>query len=221
MVAMVDRLRYFFGVYCAILLPLGVLFWFVIHPWARFWRRFGPTRTYLIVIPPLAACAALIFRVRVWLVGADLGTNWTLLGIAVLLTGVTLWLEPRYWKQLNVATLVGIPELSPIEQRRGKLLQEGVYRVVRHPRYVIAGIGVTAGVLFVNHLGLYLLMALVVPAGLVMVVFEERELVGRFGDDYRRYQRAVPRFIPRWRGRAVSVVATGLAISAAVWAMIV
>ena len=40
---------------------------------------------------------------------------------------------------------------------------------------------------------------LAVPAGLVMVVFEERELVGRFGEDYRTYQREVPRFIPRWR----------------------
>jgi steroid 5-alpha reductase family enzyme len=111
---MLDRLRYFLAVYCAILLPLGVLFWFVIHPWARLWRRLGPTRTYLIVIPPLIACAAVIFRARAWL---------------------------------------------------------------------------------------YLLMLLVVPAGLVMVVFEERELVGRFGDDYRKYQREVPRFIPRWRSR--------------------
>ena len=119
---------------------------------------------------------------------------------------MTLWLGLDA-EQLNVATLVGIPRLSPIEQRRGKLLQEGVYGIVRHPRYVIAGIGVMASVLFVNHLGLYLVMALVVPAGLVMVVFEERELVSRFGDDYRLYQRAVPRFIPRWRGRPASVVA--------------
>jgi len=59
-------------------------------------------------------------------------------------------------------------------------------------------------VLFVNYLGLYLLMLIAVPAGLVMVAFEERELVGRFGEDYRKYQREVPRFIPHWRKTAAS-----------------
>jgi protein-S-isoprenylcysteine O-methyltransferase Ste14 len=205
-----DHLRYFLGVYCAILAPVGVVFWFVIHPWARWWRRLGPTRTYLIVIPPLVVCGVLLFRVRVWLLGANLGTNWILIGIAIVLTGVTLWLEPQYWKHLNIATLVGVPELAPTAQRTGKLLQEGVYGVVRHPRYVIAGIGMLASVLFVNYLGLYLLMLIVVPAGLVMVAFEERELVGRFGEDYRRYQREVPRFIPRWRKTIALVVTSGL-----------
>ena len=207
---MIDRLRYFLGVYCAILVPVGVLFWFVIHPWARWWRQLGPTRTYLIVLPPLVVCGALLFRVRVWLLGSNLGTNWILIGIAIFLLVVTLWLEPKYWKQLNMATLVGVPELSLTVQRRGKLLREGVYGVVRHPRYLISGIGMMASVLFVNYLGLYLLMLVAVPAGLVMVVFEERELVGRFGEDYRRYQREVPRFIPRWRRTIVPVVAIGL-----------
>ena len=124
---MIDRLRYFLGVYCAILVPLGVLFWFVIHPWARWWRRLGPTRTYLIVLPPLVVCAVLLFRVRVWLLGSNLGTNWILIGVAIFLLVVTLWLEPKYWKQLNIATLVGVPELSLTVQRRGKLLREGVY----------------------------------------------------------------------------------------------
>jgi arylsulfatase A len=213
----IERLRYFLGVYCVILAPLGVLFWFVIHPWARWWRRIGPARTYFIVIPPLVVCGVLLFRIRVWLLGANLGTNSILIGIAIVLTGVTLCLEPRYWKHLDIATLVGVPELAPTAQRRGKLLQEGVYGVVRHPRYVTAGIGMMASVLFVNYLGLYLLMLIVVPAGLVMVAFEERELVGRFGEDYRKYQREVPRFIPRWRRKAASVVGTGFAMIASVW----
>ena len=200
----IDRLRYFLGVYCAILVPLGVLFWSVIHPWARWWRQLGPARTYLIVIPPLVVCGALLFRVRVWLLGANLGSNSILIGIAVVFTGVTLWLESRYWKYFNIATLLGVPELSPTGQGRGKLLQEGMYGVVRHPRYLVAGIGMMASVLFVNYLGLYLLMLIAVPAGRVMVAFEERELVGRFGEDYRKYQREVPRFIPRWRRKTAS-----------------
>jgi protein-S-isoprenylcysteine O-methyltransferase Ste14 len=173
------------------------------------------TRTFLIVIPPLAACAALIFRVRARLVGADLGANWILIGIAMVLTGVSLWLEPQCWKHVSLALLAGVPELSPSEQGRSKLVQQGIYRVVRHPRYVSAGISVLASALFVNHLGVYLLLLLVVPAGLVMVVFEERELVGRFGEGYRQYQRDVPRFIPRRRGKSASVGATAVAVAGA------
>jgi protein-S-isoprenylcysteine O-methyltransferase Ste14 len=32
-----------------------------------------------------------------------------------------------------------------------------------------------------------------------MIVFEERELVERFGEEYRKYQRRVPQLIPRLR----------------------
>src|SRR5258707_7200586 len=132
----IDHLRYYLGVYCVILVPLGLLFWFVIHPWAQWWRRLGPARTYFIVIPGLVVCGVMLFRVRAWLLGANLGTNAILIGIAIVFTGVTLWLEPRYWKHLNIATLVGVPELSPAGQGSGKLLQDGIYGVVRHPRYV-------------------------------------------------------------------------------------
>jgi len=196
---MIDRLRYFLGVYCVILIPLGLLFWFVIHAWARWWRRLGPTRTYLVMLPALLACGVLLFRVRVWLLGRDLGTDWVLIGVAIACTCVTLALEPRFWTELRIRTLVGIPEVSAAEHRRGELLRDGLYGIVRHPRYVSSGIGMAGSALFVNHLGLYVLALLTVPAGLILVAYEERELVGRFGEAYRRYQHEVPRFVPRCR----------------------
>jgi len=155
--------------------------------------------TYLIVVPVVVAFGALLFRFRGPLLGADLGTNWSLIAIALVLYGVTTWLEFQYWRQLSIATLVGIPELSPAGQRQGRLLQEGIYRVVRHPRYLSAGVGVMANALFINYARIYLLILLLVPPGYVMTVFEERELIDRFGEGYRKYQREVPRFIPRWR----------------------
>ena len=45
------------------------------------------------------------------------------------------------------------------------------------------------------------MMLAAIPIGLVLVRFEERELVGRFGDAYRSYQRDVPRFVPHRRSR--------------------
>jgi hypothetical protein len=60
-------------------LPPGLLFWLVIHPWARAWRRLGPIRTYLIVLLPVIAFGAVLFRVRGRLLGADLGLSWSLI----------------------------------------------------------------------------------------------------------------------------------------------
>ena len=196
---MIDRVRYFLGVFNLILLPPGLLFWFVIHPWARWWRRLGPIRTYLIVVPVSVAFGALLFRFRGRLLGSNLGMNWTLFSMALVLYGVMTWLELQYWRQLSIATLVGVPELSPAEQRKGRLLQDGIYRMVRHPRYLSAGVGVTANALFINYAGLYIFILLMVPLGGVMLAFEERELIDRFGGEYRKYQREVPRLIPRWR----------------------
>ena len=192
-----DRIRYLLGVGIVIVVPLGVLYWFIIHPWARWWRKWGPLRTYLAVLPVLAVLGALLFRVRGQLLGADLGTNWSLIGIALAISCPMTWLEIHYWRQLSIATLVGIPELS--QHRKGVLLRDGIYGVVRHPRYLSAGAGLLVDALIVNHLGLYILLLSAVPPGLVMLAFEERELVERFGDAYRAYQRDVPRLIPRAR----------------------
>jgi len=194
-----DHVRYFLGAFHVVVLPPGLLFWFVIHPWARGWRRLGPTRTYLIVLPALTALASILFRVRGRLLGADLGMNWNLILIALILFTVMTWLEFQYWRELSIPTLIGIPELSLPEHRKGKLLKDGAYRLVRHPRYLSAGIGVIANALVINHVGMYVLILLLFPAGFVMLIFEERDLVERFGEEYRQYQSEVPQIIPRFR----------------------
>jgi len=192
-----DRIRYFLGAVIVILVPLGLLYWLIIHRWARCWRRWGPIRTYLAVLPVLAALGVLLFQARGQLLGANLGTNWGLIGIALVLSCLMTWLELQYWRQLSISTLVGIPELS--QQRKGRLLREGIYGVVRHPRYLSAGIGMMANALIVNYLGLYILLVSALAPGYLLLVLEERELLDRFGDAYREYQRDVPRLIPRLR----------------------
>jgi len=181
------------------MLPPGLLFWFVIHPWAREWRKLGPIRAYLIVLPVVVAFGVLLFRLRGRLLGADLGMNWSLIAIGGLLYGVSTWIAFQHWRHLSLATMIGIPELSPAGQRQGKLLKDGVYRVVRHPRYLSAGLAVIAVALFVDYVGLYILIFLLFPLGYPMLVFEERDLVDRFGEEYRQYQREVPRILPRLR----------------------
>ena len=195
---MIDRLRYFLAILNLIVIPTGMLFWLLIHPWARWWRSLGLIRTYLIVGLVSFALGALLFRFRRSLLGADLGANWSLVAVALVLYGVMTWLEFKYWKQLSIATLVGIPELSPTGQQKGRLLRKGIYGVVRHPRYLSAGSGVIANALLINYAGLYTLLILLIPMGYLLIVWEERELIERFGEEYRKYQEEVPRLIPHW-----------------------
>jgi protein-S-isoprenylcysteine O-methyltransferase Ste14 len=195
-IAVIDRLRFLIGVFNVVVIPLGVLFWLIIHPWARKWRGLGPALTYLIVLPPLFAMGALLYWERRTLLGADLGAQAGLIALAVLLLAAVGWFELQYWKQLSIATVAGVQELSGT---KGKLLRDGIYGMVRHPRYVSAGLGLLSNALFVNYLGLYLLLLLLIPFGSALLMLEERELVERFGDEYRQYQRDVPQLIPRFR----------------------
>ena len=193
-----DRFRYFIAVLGIVTMPAGLLFWMLIHPWAAKWRRLGPLRTYLIVVPAAAVVGVLTYQIRRRLVGADLGTSWTLVAVATALYLVSLWIERQYWKHQSIATLAGFHELSP-GGGKGRLLREGIYGVIRHPRYLSAGIALVGNALISNYAGFYILILLILPPGYLLTVLEERELAERFGEEYREYQRQVPGFFPRLR----------------------
>ena len=83
----------------------------------------------------------------------------------------------------------------------------GLYAHVRHPLYVSwAIIFWSTPVMTGGHL----LFAAVATAYMVIAVFlEERDLVVHFGDAYRRYQEATPKYFPRIaRRRSVGSAAT-------------
>ncbi len=197
--SVMDRIRYFLAVLNIVVLPCGLLYWFLIHPFARGWRKLGPARTFIIVLLVISALGVLIFRWRALLIGADLGTSWILVAIALVLFVPMFWLEHEYKKHLSIAILSGYQELSPESAQTGRMLNQGIYSVVRHPRYLSAGIGVIAGALIANYVGLYILLLLLLPLGYAMVKLEEHELIERFGDEYRKYRQEVPAIIPRWR----------------------
>ena len=196
----IDHVRYLFAAANMVVLPIGLLFWLVIHSFAPRWRKLGPGRTYLTVLPIVALCGVLLYSIRRILVGADLGTHASLIVIGLVLWAIST-IEIRYWRHLSIRTLVGITELSSVEGGADKLLTEGAYRTVRHPRYLSAGIGVIGNVFIANYAGVYVLLLILFPLGFIMLMLEERELVDRFGERYRQYQREVPRIIPRFRKR--------------------
>jgi protein-S-isoprenylcysteine O-methyltransferase Ste14 len=80
------------------------------------------------------------------------------------------------------------------------LVVSGFYRYVRNPMYVgvlIALAGETA--LFERRVMAAYLVIVWLVTHLFMCLYEEPTLTGRYGDEYLRFKRNVPRWVPRLR----------------------
>lgn len=118
------------------------------------------------------------------------------LGIALMIVGAAL-------TAACLATFVvrgrGTP--APFDPPRA-FVASGPYRWVRNPMYIgafllLAGYALCA----VSFAALLVAFAMLGVAVLVVLVYEEPSLERRFGESYRAYRRATPRWIPR-RSRA-------------------
>lgn len=192
-----DAVRYFIALFLIVAFPAAMSMWFLIHPLAGFWRRRGPTITYLSVVALAGVIGFLVFRFRQPLLRFEFGFSWVLTVSAILVYVGGVLLERQYRRHLTIATLLGLPEVS--ENRPSTLLTEGIYSKIRHPRYLGLMFEISATALLVNYLAVYLLVLATVPVLYLTVYLEERELVERFGEAYERYMAEVPRFLPRVR----------------------
>ena len=193
-----NSVRYWLGLLTLMATPPGIVIWFLVHPFAGFWRRAGPWMTYMAMAIVSLGMMAATWMWRVPLMGADLGTNyWTVaVGLVAVVLGGSITIMRK--RHLTTAILSGLPEVSP-EQYPGKLLQDGIYGIIRNPRYVEVVLWVWGYALVANHVGVYVLAGLTPPALYLVVLLEERELRQRFGEDWDDYAARVPRFIPRGR----------------------
>jgi protein-S-isoprenylcysteine O-methyltransferase Ste14 len=82
------------------------------------------------------------------------------------------------------------------------LVTTGPYRWVRHPYYTATLLLVAAATLLAANWLIGLLGLLVFLLLAIRTPLEERKLIERFGDDYRRYMQRTGRFFPRLRSRA-------------------
>lgn len=74
-----NRTRFVLGVLLIVGVPPAILYWLMIHPFVRFWRRIGPKPTCLVAGVLFCSLVVVLFRTRAGLLGSDLGTNWTLI----------------------------------------------------------------------------------------------------------------------------------------------
>lgn len=193
-----DQARYFVALLMLVSVPPAVGLWYVIHPFARAWRRIGPLAAYLLLTPPAAALGWWIYRSRDLLLGADLGAQPLLIPLAVAAAAGGIVIARARRRHLTQRVLMGVPEMSRTD--RGRLLTEGIYSRTRNPRYLEFLVFVLAYVAFANYAGTWVLYLLTFPALHLVVILEERELRDRFGDEYEAYCRRVPRYLPQWSG---------------------
>lgn len=118
--------------------------------------------------------------------------------VAVLLFGVSIYIGVLRMRQLSPSAMLGLPEISRTKGP-GNLVAEGIYSRVRHPRYLEGGFAIAATALFSNYLAVYLLLVFYIALIYLVVILEERELERRFGTAYEAYRAEVPRFVPRLR----------------------
>lgn len=88
---------------------------------------------------------------------------------------------------------------APFDAPR-EFVAAGPYRFVRNPMY-LGAYAMMAGLALVLR-SPAMLAFVAVPAGCAhgfVLMFEEPDLAARFGEGYRAYQRAVPRWLPRLR----------------------
>ena len=175
--------------------------WFLVHPFTDFWRRLGVRLTMTVLGLLLLASVLALVAVRDFLLGPDFGLSWPLFAVGVVLLLVAIWISIKRRKYLTLRILIGIPEIEAEPEKRGKLLQEGPYAVIRHPRYVEVVVATFGYAAIANYAGSWIVVAVMVPLLHLVVLLEERELRERFGEAYREYAARVPRYIPRFRRR--------------------
>ena len=192
-----DTFRYIVGVLLIVGLPPGISWWFLVHPFVGFWRGRGARVTMAVMIVFFAVSLWGLFSIRDTLLIRDLGTNWFLFGLGVVLCLVAMYIGWQRKKYLTMRILAGVPEVEADIEKRGQLLSEGPYAVIRHPRYIEIVFATFGYAAMANYLGTWVLAILMMPSIHLVVLLEERELIDRFGDAYRDYAARVPRYLPR------------------------
>ena len=193
-----ETFRYGLAVLLVCTLPPFLLYWPIVHGFIGFWRRRGPTFTFVAMLGATLVAVAALFRVREQLLLVDYGTNWALVALGVALLAAGAWLRMRINRVFPTSTLAGIPELAP-DTHPQKLVRSGIYSRVRHPRYAQFFVALGGYAFIANYLATYIVWLFWIPGVYVLVLFEERELRKRFGSEYDEYSRQVPRFVPKLR----------------------
>ena len=81
------------------------------------------------------------------------------------------------------------------ENFSNELQIKGIHRYVRHPLYLGTFVFIWGLLLLFPYLSLLIATSIITVYTLIGIELEEQKLILEFGDDYRRYQKKVPKLI--------------------------
>lgn len=167
-------------------------YWMAVHPFARFWQsRRGKVMPFLgliwLALWIVAGFATAAYRhQRLW------PAWWWIAWFVLFLLGARLY---RRLGQFDRAKLLGKAEVRP-EEHEQKLVTTGLHGRVRHPIYLAHWLMLTAWTIGAGTVAMVALWCFAVVTGVFLIMFEDRELESRFGEEYRAYKQRVPAVLP-------------------------
>lgn len=80
-----------------------------------------------------------------------------------------------------------------------RLVTTDIYRCVRHPHHLGVGIFMTSLGLLIGHLWSFLIISISQWVWVIAFLFlvEEKELIEKFGEEYKAYRQKVPMLFPK------------------------
>ncbi len=188
----IEHLDRIIGEAVLFLWPLIPLFWLPMRFWPRLKRRLGPfyfLLTGLFWLP----FAWLVFSFKEILLGYRiLPSEWIRLsGLVLLVLGlfIQFFMAIRLGKRI-----VGLPELSG---QRSHLETSFPFNLCRHPTYLSHFMMFFGAALATGLLAVFLVAVLDLFITLFwMIPLEEKELAGRFGDEYLKYRQKTNMLLP-------------------------
>jgi protein-S-isoprenylcysteine O-methyltransferase Ste14 len=74
-----------------------------------------------------------------------------------------------------------------------KLVDTGLYSIVRHPQFITWMLWAIAGMLIFQHWMAILIGIPIIPLTYIDLLNADKRLIEKFGDDYKQYMKRVPR----------------------------
>jgi protein-S-isoprenylcysteine O-methyltransferase Ste14 len=167
------------------------LYWFVVHPQVKFWRR-HPRAVYVAGLAGSwlpVTIAIVVFHRKMFRSGWP-SAGALALGLALIV--FEGWIFWRVSRDLGASRLVGKTELSGA----GEIQRGGIYSRIRHPRYTASFLAILGACFLAGTRAMWIVAGVWLVLMLVAISFEEREMRTRFGSLYADYCSDVPRFVP-------------------------
>jgi protein-S-isoprenylcysteine O-methyltransferase Ste14 len=175
--------------------PIIPLWWIPVHGTKKVVKKIG-FLIYPIVGVLWIFIAYPIFVNRTFLLGCRIDFSMLIKAGGIFCSCAGVLLQLWALKVMSLRVITGVPEV--FNSIKARLTVHGPFSYIRHPTYLshtlfFLGIFLLTGILAT---GLVVLVDFLIIS-FIIVPLEEKELLQRFGNEYRSYMARVPRYIPR------------------------